>query len=151
MATVQQLTPYHCDQCGTPEIVAVPLIYQQGTHTYSNRFGWGSSQSHSAQAVAPPRPRSYFRPFLLWGVPTFLFLLWSYAGGSAILEHHKVRGTAQGEVAVFLLLGLACLGGLFLGVIRIFVYNRKAYPKAHWEWEHTYMCRRCGSLSLITQ
>lgn len=150
MATLSQQSPYRCDQCGTPDIVAVPLVYQQGTRTYANPFGWGSSQSHSAQAASPPRRRSYLRSFLLWGPPTSLFFLWSYAGISAMLEHRNVRRSAQEEMAVFLFLGLICLGGLVISATRIYRYNRRVYPQAQWDWEHTYMCRRCGSRLLIS-
>ena len=31
--TVQQV--FHCHQCGNPDIVAVPLLYQEGTRTFS--------------------------------------------------------------------------------------------------------------------
>lgn len=120
MASVPQQNPYQCDPCGTPNIVAVPLLYQQGSRNYSTAIGWGSSQTYSAQAAAPPCPRGYTRPFLFWGIPTFLFFLWSYAGFSAILERLKVRGTTAEEAAVFLLLGLTCLGGLISKLSRIF-------------------------------
>jgi hypothetical protein len=150
MASVPQQNPYQCDQCGTPNIVAVPLLYQQGTRNYSTGIGWGSSQTHSAHAAAPPRPRGYTRPFLFWGVPTFLFFLWSYAGFSAILERLNVRGTTAEEAAVFLFLGLACLGGLISKLSRVFRYNREVYPQSHWDWEHTYMCRRCGKILVIS-
>jgi hypothetical protein len=63
MAAIPQQNPYQCDQCGTPNIVAVPLLYQQGTRTYSGLTTWGSSQSYSAQLSAPPRPRGYARAF----------------------------------------------------------------------------------------
>ena len=49
MASVSQLNPYHCDQCGTANIVAAPVLYQQGTHThtYSTKFDSGTTQSFS--------------------------------------------------------------------------------------------------------
>ena len=55
MASVSQLNPYQCDQCGTANIVAAPVLYQQGTHTYSTRFHSGTTQSFSAQAVTATR------------------------------------------------------------------------------------------------
>ena len=149
MASVQLQNPYLCDQCGTPEIVAVPLLYQQGTRTSSGPFGWGSSQSYSAHAAAPPRPRGYLRPLLLWGLPILLFFLWTFAGFSSILEHPMATATTGNAVVFFLLLGVACLGGLVFNLRRISRYNREIYPRLHWDWEHTYMCRRCGNFRLI--
>jgi len=150
MATVPQQNPYQCDQCGTANIVAVPLLYEQGTRTYSGTFHRGSSQSYSAQVAAPPRPQRYTRPLLLWGFPTFLFAIWSYAGLRSILEHPRATATTANEVCVFIVLGLACFGALALNYRKIYRYNRKVYPQLHWDWEHTYMCRRCGSFRLIS-
>jgi hypothetical protein len=48
-----------------------------------------------------------------------------------------------------LLLGVACAGGMLLSFRRIARYNREVYPRLHWNWEHTYFCRRCGKLRLI--
>jgi hypothetical protein len=54
MASVSQLNPYQCDQCGTANIVAALILYQQGTRAYSGTLNSGTSQSYSAQAAAPP-------------------------------------------------------------------------------------------------
>lgn len=48
--------------------------------------------------------------------------------------------TLGDTVAIFLLLGLMCLGGMFLNFRRIARYNREVYPRLHWNWEHTYIC-----------
>ena len=47
MASVSQLNLYQCDQCGTTNIVAAPVLYQQGTRAYSGTFSSGTSQSYS--------------------------------------------------------------------------------------------------------
>jgi hypothetical protein len=150
MAAAPQLNPYRCEQCGTPDIVAVPLLYQQGTRAYSSPFGWGSSQSYSAQAAAPPRPRSYLRSLLLWGFAIFFFFFWGLAGSNAVLTYPKTATTTENAVAIFMFLGVACLGGMVLNLRRIARYNREAYPRLHWDWSHTYICQRCGSRSLIS-
>ncbi len=77
MASVSQFNPYHCDQCGTANIVAAPVLFEQGTRTYSGTFYSGKSQSFSAQSVAPPCTRGYIRPFLLWGPLIIIFLVWT--------------------------------------------------------------------------
>jgi len=149
MAALAQQNPYRCDQCGNPNIVAVPLLYQQETRTYSNIFAWGSSQSATAQAAAPPRPRGRILPFVLWGFPVLLFFLHSFIGISAILDHPKILMDAGPVVAVCLILGLACLGGLLANLRRVARYNREVYSRLLCDWRHTYMCRRCGNFSLI--
>jgi hypothetical protein len=87
MASVSQLNPYHCDQCGTANIVAAPVLYQQGTHTYSTRFYSGETQSFSAQAVKPPVLRRYTRPLFLWGFGIFIAVFWGSAGLRAIARN----------------------------------------------------------------
>jgi hypothetical protein len=59
MASVSQASPYQCDQCGTANIVAAPLLYEQGTRTYSGPYHSGIRQSYFAQSAAPPDPRGY--------------------------------------------------------------------------------------------
>jgi hypothetical protein len=148
MASVPQQNPYQCDQCGTPNIVAVPLLYQQGTRTYSGLTTWGSSQSYSAQLSAPPSPRGYARAFFLWGFAIYFACFWAYAGFSARLKYPNDTTLAY-PIAFLLLLGLACVVGLVLNFRRISRYNREVYPRFRWDWEHTYMCRRCGKTLVI--
>ena len=149
MATVSQLNPYRCDHCGTENIVAAPVLYQQGTRAYSGTFSSGTSRSYSAQAAAPPNPRGYGRTLSLWGVPICFTIFWSFAGFGRIIEHPKSAATLADAVAILLLLGMVCLGGMLLSLRRIARYNREIYPRLRWNWEHTYICRRCGNLRLI--
>ena len=79
MASVLQPNPYQCDQCGATNIVAAPVLYLQGTRYFSGIFNSGTSQSYSAQAVAPPNPRGYVRPLLLWGLQRGI--LFAFASG----------------------------------------------------------------------
>ena len=147
MTSVMQQHPYQCDQCGTPEIVAVPLLYQQGTRTFSGMFNRGTSQSYSAQAAAPPRPRGYARPLLLWGPAILIFSVWVWAGLSLILEHPTAMIVEKAAISV--LLDISCIAGLLFNLRRISRYNHEVYPRLHEDWTHTYMCRRCGSYRLI--
>jgi hypothetical protein len=149
MASVLQPNPYQCDQCRTANIVAAPVLYQQGTRTYSGMFNSGISQSQAAQAVAPPSPRGYARPFLLWAVPICFTFFWGFAGFGRILGHPKSATTIGNAVGIFLVLGVAFIGGMLVNFRRIARYNREVYPKLHWNWEHTYICRRCGKFRLI--
>ena len=149
MASVSQLNPYQCDQCGTTNIVAAPVLYQQGTRAYSGTFSSGTSQSNSAQATAPPSPRGYGRPLLLWG-PVILFLsVWTIVSFRSILELPKATMFRLDLAAVFLLLEVFSLVGLVFKLRSIARYNRDVYPRLHWNWEHTYICKRCGRPRLI--
>jgi hypothetical protein len=54
-------------------------------------------------------------------------------------------------VAVFLFLSLVSLTGMAFSFRKIVRYNREIYPRLYWNWEHTYICKRCGKLRLIPQ
>ena len=149
MASVSQLNPYQCDQCGTANIVAAPVLYQQGTHTYSTRFYSGTTQSFSARAATPPRPKGYMRPLLVWGPAILILSVWTVVGISSIYEHPMATALRPSSVAVFLFLAAASLVGMVSSLRRIARYNREVYPRLHWNWEHTYICRRCGRFRLI--
>jgi hypothetical protein len=149
MASVLQLNPYQCDQCGTTNIVAAPVLYQQGTRTFSGIFNSGTSQSYSAQAVAPPNPRGYARPLLLWGFGILFTCFWGVAGLQAVARHPNSLGTLERPITFLLILAVACLIGVILNLLRIAHYNRDVYPRLRWDWEHTYVCRRCGKLRVI--
>jgi hypothetical protein len=149
MATVSQLNPYRCEQCGTANIVAAPVLYQQGTSAYSGTFSSGLSQSYSARTAAPPRPRRYVQAVLRWG-PLILFLsVWSIVSSRSVLELPRPTMYRVDLAAALLLLEVVSFVGLAFNLRRIARYNREIYPRLHWDWEHTYICKRCGKLRLI--
>jgi hypothetical protein len=141
--------PYECDQCGNTDFVAAPLLYQQGTHSYSSMFTRGVSQSVSALAASPPQPKGYLRPLLLWGFAIFFALFWGFAGLGSILRHQKSSASLGNAVTAFLVLGIIFMIGLALNIRRVFRYNHEVYPGLYGEWTHTYMCRRCGRFQVI--
>ena len=151
MGSVLEQTPYQCNRCGTTNVVAAPLVYQRGTHTYSTRLGSGTTQSYSARAVSPPYPRRYARPMFVWGLGILFSVFWGSAGVRAILRDSSSREDVAGPIAFLVCLGLICCLGMLFSVRRIARYNRDVYPHLHWNWEHTYICQRCGNSQLIVR
>ena len=149
MATTGQQTAYRCEQCGSPEIVALSLLHEQGTHSFSGRFTSGVSQSNSARAAAPPKPKRYFRSFILWGPVVVFFGMWTYLGFNALFMHPKALVLKELLAVVFFLLFIAALAKLLVNLGRVARYNREVYPQLYSDWAHTFMCRRCGKYSLI--
>jgi len=149
MASVSQLNPYQCDQCGTANVVAAPVLYQQGTHTYSNRFSRTTSQSVSAQAAAPPCPRGYLRPVIVWGPIVLFFSLWTFIGLGSVVEVHGISAFKVYLALIILVLCIASVAGLINSLRKVGRYNREVFPRLLWDWEHTYICRRCGKSQLI--
>lgn len=148
MASTSQNNSYQCDQCGAANIVVAPLLYQQGTRTYSGPFYSSVSQSHSAQAVAPPKPRGYIRPFLLWGFWILLFSILFLVNFSLIFTHP--RAAILGTTAMFAFLDIVFIAGLLINLRRVARYNREVYSRLYWNWEHTFVCRRCGRSLVIS-
>jgi len=151
MAATGQQIAYRCDQCGSPELVALPLLYEQGTRSFSGRFTSGVSQSFSAKAASPPKPRGYLRACLVWGFPIVFCCFWGLLGLSAIAKHSRSPISLEITVAVLLFLGCILILRLLFSFRRIARYNREVYPHLHSDWAHTFMCRRCGKYSLIRQ
>ena len=150
MGDVVEQTLYKCDRCGATNIVAAPVVYQQGTHTYSNRFNSGTSQTFSAQAAAPPKSsRLRETSIVLGNTNRFHVLLGLHraSGHSRIIP--RLSATLGSTVAVLLVLGVLFISGMLLNFRQIAGYNREFYPRLHWNWEHTYICRRCGNSQLI--
>ena len=150
MATLPQQNLYQCTQCGNRELTAAPVLYHEGTRTYSGMFRWGSSQSESARVSAPPRLKGYAQPFLRWGFPISFCLFWGFAILTTLFGQSHISAKTANTDAILLLVGFILLGGLFLDLRRIARYNRDVYPNLFWKWQHTYMCHRCGTYSLIT-
>lgn len=149
MATIGQEMAYRCDQCGSSAIVALPLLYEQGTRSFSGRFTSGVSQSFAAKVASPPSPRSYGRAFFGWGFAILFCVFWGIAGFRGILQHPQKTESLEGAVSFLFCLGFLLFLGTLFHFRRIARYNREIYPHLHSEWVHTFMCRRCGKYFLI--
>jgi hypothetical protein len=147
MAVAKQQLSYQCDQCGSPNIVALPVLYEQGTRTYSSPTNWGSSQSYSAQAAAPPRRKGYGGPFLAWSFGAYFFFFWGGMLLRGVLARPNDFGSIPERVAIILIsIGLGLIAGMLLNFRRVSRYNEKVFPGLYRNWVRTYMCRRCGKL-----
>ena len=151
MVAAGQQTAYRCDQCGSPEIVSLSLLYEQGTRSFSGRITSGISQSFTARGASPPSPRNYVRALLGWGFAIFFCVFWGIAGFRGILQHPRKTESLESAVTFLFCFGFMLLLGMLFHFRRIARYNREVYPRLHSNWAHTFMCRRCGKYSLIGQ
>ena len=150
MATSLTQQVYQCDQCGNADIVAVPLLYQQGTRTFSGIFSRGVSQSVAAQTFSPPRPRSYSLRALVWGFSTAVCLLWGSTALRALLRDGARSTALLGVTTIFLIFCVGTLVGMFRSMSKIYRYNHEVFPKLESEWSQSFVCRRCGKLQRIS-
>ena len=149
MATSVAQQAYQCDQCGNPDIVAVPLLYQQGTRTFSGVFNRGVSQSVAAQTLSPPRTRRYAIRAFAWGMVVVLCLLWGCTALRAFLLDGTHSASLSSITVVTLLLCMGAIIGMFRSMRKIYRYNHDIYPELEAKWAHSFMCRRCGKLQSI--
>ena len=124
--TVQQV--FQCDQCGNPDIVAVPLFYQEGTRTFSGIFSRGVSQSVAAQALAPPRRRSYARRLLPW-MFAVVFTTIATSFDLNTFVRRPAFSISEAGLSLIFSLSLASVWGLTRGFLRTLRYNREVYSK----------------------
>lgn len=149
MATIALQHPYQCDQCGTQNIVAFPVVYQEGTRVYHGLGNQWDSRTHSAHVAAPPQRRRYVGHILLWGFAVFLCSIWSFFSLREFLRHPALWSEEAQITGIFFLLWLASIAGMVRSLDKIARYNREVYPQLLWNWEHTYLCRRCGKSMVI--
>jgi hypothetical protein len=147
MSVAKQQHSYQCDQCGSPNIVALSVLYEQGTRTYSSPGFWGSSRSYAAQGAAPPRRKGYGGPFLVWSFGAYFFFFWGGMLLRGVLARPNDFGPISEGVAILLIsIGLGLIAGMLLKFHRVSRYNEKIFPELYRNWVQTYMCRRCGKL-----
>jgi len=96
MAATGQEMAYRCEQCGSSEIFALSLLYEQGTRSFSGRFTSGVSQSFTAKTASPPFPRNYGRACFGWGFAIFFCVFWGIAGFRGMLQHPQKVGSLEG-------------------------------------------------------
>jgi hypothetical protein len=148
MSSPKREVSYQCDRCGSPNNVALSLLHQRGTRSFTAGSGWpGSSQSYSAQAAAPPTPRRYADRIVPYGFLFFFlsFLTWG-CYGALVKSHDQVL---YYPIGFLLFLGAICLAALIRSCVKIADFNRDVFPRLHSHWAHTYACRRCGKLICI--
>jgi hypothetical protein len=119
------------------------------TLSLTRRERSGNQAVDSAQAAAPPKPKRYFRPIILWGPVVVFFGMWTYVGFNTLFMHPKAFVLKEFLAVVFFLLFIAALARLLVNLGRVTRYNREVYDQLFSDWAHTFMCRRCGKYSLI--
>jgi hypothetical protein len=76
-------------------------------------------------------------------------VFWGGARLNKMLAEPRSRENLVNSVGLFLIFGIGCLASLIVNLRRTARYNREIYPHLHWNWAHTYMCRRSGKIRLI--
>ena len=150
MASTSQLNPYQCDQCGTTNIVAAPLLYRTGNAQLFGALPFrhepillctsrSAARSSRVRTASPALGNTNMLHFLL-GIRRVLEGFWN-------IRVPLYLGRTPSPFCCFS--AWRALGGMLLRFRSIARYNREVYPRLYWNWEHTYICRRCGRSLII--
>lgn len=140
-----------CPQCHSANVQNFALVYGQNVSQSQNKtFGGGvvggdlasgvavtngTSVTGLGQAVAPPlqKSRNKLHAFLMWffGYMPIYFLL------ASILPN--ALGNAPGVLALII------LGSIEYKIHKkISTWNKEVWPGLYDEWQHSYLCLKCG-------
>ena len=98
----RSLNPYRCDHCGTENVVAAPVLYQQGTRVYSGTFS-SETADPTLLKLLRLRPCAVISVRLFFGDREFFFsFVWTTVGLRSIFAHPTSTGLRANSVGVFL-------------------------------------------------
>ena len=150
-----------CPNCKSADLKKVSLAYQEGLQHVSTRTRLrgvvvgsdgpdvivgrantkGKQQTEISKALTPPRKWSYLKLFG-WSVLVFLSVGWIVFYVNTITKNSSsVSSVPLGIYAVL-------SAGLF--VVLFFLYwnhNHSTYPRQYAEWDVSFICERCGTVS----
>jgi len=150
-----------CPNCGSTDLKKVSLAYQEGlfytaARTRLRAVGVGSCgpdfvigkattrgfhQSVLSKQLTPPVKWSY-RKLILWWVVVFLSIGWIVFYINTITKN----SAAVLSPPLVLWSGLSAITFLLLLVL-FWRHNQFAYKRRYSQWERSFLCQRCGTLT----
>ena len=150
-----------CPNCRSTDLKKVSLAYQERLQHVSTRTQLrgvvvgsdgpdvvvgrattkGTQQTEISKTLTPPKKWSYLKLFG-WSVLVFLSVGW-------IVFYVYTVDTNSSSVlslplAIYGILGI----GIFAGVCILFwKHNHTTYPRQFAQWEQSFICQRCGTVS----
>ena len=149
--------------CHSTNLVKVSLAYEQGLSDYKGQSRsrglfagtgglglWGgrttttgTSQSRLSARLSPPTKWSYWTTLKVWfaGLIVLCFVGGALMPVNALKAKDFVRELGWGlDAYVGLLISFGWL---------VWRYNRRVFPARRRNWDHSFLCRRCGNTLLI--
>lgn len=146
MADDQKSTKYQCPRCHSENIQSYPVIHSTGFSKinlttvgvgFSDSLGVGRAESHGtkqtnlAAFTTPPKKKSVWKRFLF---------TWAIGSGPIVWILRLCRFDLIAKIAE--------IGSLILGCILAYLafqWNKSVFPQLIQDWEHSYICLRCGA------
>jgi hypothetical protein len=148
-----------CPRCGGSNLKKVSLAYQEGVyrvHTRSRFLGFlfgsdgpdlivgrgvteGVQQTELSKRLRPPTKWSYIKLTGWWAAVSVTVL---------IMYVHSVMGSSTRVSSPTAVVGMFVVGiGFLVSLFLVWINNRLAYPRQYEEWNHRWLCQRCGEVS----
>jgi hypothetical protein len=151
----------HCPNCNSTDLKKVSLAYQEGLfHTVAHtRFGAvgvgghapgliigkattrGFHQSVLSKQLKPPVKWSY-RNLMLWWTLVFVSIGWIVFDINSIAKNSSA--VLSPPLTLFALLSAATF---LLLLVLFWRHNQSAYKRRYSQWERSFFCQRCGTLT----
>lgn len=150
MTDNQENSKYQCPRCHSENIQSYSLIHSMGISKidlstvgvgYSNNLGVGRAKSHGTQqtamsaSTAPPKKRSpagdFFGSWLVFSIPGVI---------CKYLNFH------------YLIVNILVWGAVILAFFMArdaYQWNKYTFPQKLRDWEHSYVCLRCGNRFIL--
>jgi hypothetical protein len=149
-----------CQQCNSSDLKKVSLAYQEGLYHANTRTRLiglllgsagpgaligkattkGSHQTELSRVLRPPMKWSYLK---LAGWFGFIMLVSLVAYVQVVMASPPPVSSLPGELLALVLCGIFIL---LLAVI--WRHNHATYPTEYAKWDRSFVCERCGSVSI---
>ena len=154
-----------CPKCNSTDLKKVSLAYQEGLHRTDARTrlsaalvgGNGpdlvvgrattqaSHQSALSKQLSPPAKWSYLK-VCSWSVLAFLSVGWLVFYANTVTT--KATTVSSAPLTLFVLISVGIIALLLFLVWR---HNHSAYERGFVEWDRSFVCLRCGTVSQHTE
>jgi hypothetical protein len=151
----------HCPNCKSTNIKKVSLAYQEGLQHVSTRTRLrgvvvgsdgpdvvvgrantrGTQQTEISKALTPPRKWSYLKLFG-WSVLVFLSVGWIVFYVNTITKNSS--SVSSVPLTIYALVSAGVFVALFLVYLK---HNQSTYRRQYAQWDRSFICERCGTVS----
>ena len=151
-----------CPKCNSTDLKKVSLAYEEGLFRSEGRTRLravavgsggpdlvvgrattrGTEKSALSKKLTPPVKWSYLK-VIGWSVLVFLFAGWLVFYVNTVTT--KATTVSSAPLTVFVLISAAVFGFLLFFVWK---HNHSTYQTQFAEWDSSFVCQRCGAVSL---
>jgi hypothetical protein len=152
----------HCPKCNSTDLKKVSLAYEEGLYQTEGRTRLravavgsggpdlvvgrattrGSQQSDLAKKLTPPMKWSYLK-VIGWSVLVFVCVSWLVFYVNTVTTN--ARTVSSFPLTFFTLISAAIFAFLLFFVWR---HNHFTYKQRYAQWDRSFLCERCGAVSL---